>query len=416
MNLSTKKNIIVGLEIGTTKIIVVIGEILKDGIIDIIGFGKCKTLGIEKGEINNLDLLIQCINKSVHAAEIMANYKIYSVYLTVSHKEIHCQNEIGISPIKKKEVTKKDVDTVINIAKSVKINNNHNILHIIPQEFSIDNQSGIQNPIGLSGIRIQANIHLITCNKNIKKNIIKAIKKCGINVIKTIFTGLASSSSVLTEEEKNANVCLIDIGGETMSVCIYIKGSIYHNFVIPYAGNTITRDIAYAFSLSYSDAEFIKKKYGYAVEDISITCKNLDIFNKKGEKISNCHYNSLVEVIEPRCIELLKLVNNEILKLSSINNIKKINNQILSNIVLTGGSSKIKSLSQCAQKIFNINVKIKKPCRVFKIPKYLSKPEYSTAVGLLYYGKKHQQCYLRNKKKHGFLKYLLNQMKGWLTR
>ncbi|VFP81436.1 cell division protein FtsA [Buchnera aphidicola] len=416
MNLSTKKNVIVGLEIGTTKIIVSIGEILQDGIIDIIGFGECNALGIEKGKINNLELLIECINKSIHEAEVMAKYKIYSVYLTISHEEIHCQNEIGIIPIKKKEVTKKDIDAVIKIAKSVKINNDHNILHIIPQEFSIDKQSGIKNPIGLSGIRIQANIHLITCNKNIKKNIIKAIKKCGIYVRKTIFTGLASSFSVLTEEEKNANVCLIDIGGENMNVCMYIKGSLYHNFVIPYAGNTITRDIAYAFSLPYSDAEFIKKKYGYAIEDISITCKNLEIFNQKGEKIINCYYHSLVEVIEPRCIELFNLVKNEILKLYSKNNIKNINNQILSNIVLTGGSSKIKSLSQCAKRIFNSNIKIKKPCNMSKIPKYLSKPEYSTIVGLLYYGKKHQQCYSQNKKKHGFLKYLLNQMKDWLTR
>ncbi|VFP83630.1 cell division protein FtsA [Buchnera aphidicola] len=416
MNLSTKKNIIVGLEIGTTKIIVLIGEILECGSINIIGFSKHPTQGIEKGNINNLELLINCINTSIHDAEEMAKCKIYSVYLSISHNEINCQNEIGITPIKNTEITKKDIKTVIKIAKSVKIKNNHNILHIIPQEFCIDHQSGIKNPIGLSGIRMQANVHLITGNKNIKKNIINAIQKCGIHVKKIIFTGLASSLSVLTEEEKNSGVCLIDMGGETMNVSVHIKGSLYHNAVIPYAGNSVTRDIAYAFSLSYSDAEFIKKKYGYAVADLSMTCKNIDILNKNGSKIDNCHYQSLTEVIEPRYTELLNLVKNEILKLYTTYNIKKNKYKKISNIVLTGGSSRIKHLLTCANKIFNTKIIIKKPCNVPEIPEYINKPEYATIVGLLQYGKNHQKYSRKKNKSPRFLKYLFNQIKYWLNK
>ncbi|VFP78129.1 Cell division protein FtsA [Buchnera aphidicola (Cinara cuneomaculata)] len=414
MNLSTKKNIIVGLEIGTTKIIVLIGEILECGIIDIIGFSKHPTQGIKKGNINNLELLTQCINSSIHDAEEMAKCKIYSVYLSISHNEINCQNEIGITPIKSKEITKKDIEKVIKTAKSVKIKNNHNILHIIPQEFSIDDQSGIKNPIGLSGVRMQANVHLITGNKNIKKNIINAIKKCGINVKKTIFTGLASSLSILTEEEKNSGVCLVDMGGETMHVSIHIKGSLYHNVVIPYAGNTVTRDIAYAFSLSFSDAEFIKKKYGYAVADLSMTCKNIEIFNKNGNKIDHCHYQSLTEVIEPRYTELLHLVNNEIINLYDKYNIKKNKYQKISNVILTGGSSKIKHLLKCANKIFQAQIIIKKPCNIPKIPEYLHQPEYATIIGLLQYGKNYQQSSRKKNQSPRFLQYLFNQIKCWL--
>ncbi|VFP81060.1 Cell division protein FtsA [Buchnera aphidicola (Cinara kochiana kochiana)] len=416
MNLLTKKNIIAGLEIGTTKIIVLIGEILECGSMNIIGFSKNPTQGIEKGNINNLELLINCINTSIHEAEKIAKYKIHSVYLSISHNEINCQNEIGITPIKNKEITKKDIETVIKIAKSVKIKNNHDILHIIPQEFRVDHQSGIKNPIGLSGIRMQTNVHLITGNKNIKKNIINAIKKCGIHVKKIIFSGLASGLSVLTEEEKNSGVCLIDMGGETMHASIYIKGSLYHNIVIPYAGNSVTRDIAYAFSLSYSDAEFIKKKYGYATADLSMTCQNLDILNKNGKKIDNCHYQSLTEVIEPRYTELLYLVKKEIVKLYTKHNIKKNKYQEISNVVLTGGSSKIKYLLKCAKKIFHTQVMIKKPCNISKIPEYINKPEYATIVGLLQYGKNYQKSSRKKNKSPRFLKYLLNQIKYWLTK
>ncbi|WP_075433752.1 cell division protein FtsA [Buchnera aphidicola] len=414
MNLPIKKNIIAGLEIGTTKIIVLIGEILDNETINIIGFGKSSSQGLEKGKINNLELLIKCINKSIHDAEVMANCQIYSVFLSASYQEIYCHNEIGITPIKHKEVTKQDIKTVIDTAASVKIDNDHSILHIIPQDFIIDRQFGIKNPIGLSGKRIQANVHIITCNKNINDNIIKAVKKCGVFIKKTIFSGLASSLALLTEEEKNSGVCLIDMGGETMNITMYSRGSLYHNIVIPYAGNTVTRDIAYAFSLSYSDAEFIKKKYGYAETNISISCQKLKIYNKKGKKIIHCDYDSLVEVINLRYTELLNLAKDEIMRTYSLNNFKNHEAQEPSTIVLTGGSSQVKYLSQCAKKIFHANIILKKPCNILTIPEYLSKPEYSTSIGLLCYGKNSYKRSLEKKKKYGPLEHLFKTIKRWL--
>ncbi|MBZ2279220.1 MAG: cell division protein FtsA, partial [Buchnera aphidicola] len=266
MIISTDRKLIVGLEIGTTKVITLVGEIIKDGTIKIIGMGICKSKGIDKGKINNLDEVIECIKKSIHKAEITADCHITSVYLSLSSKHIKCQNEIGIVPISEDEVTQDDINNVIHTAKSVQMFHKNKMLHIIPQEYSIDKQSGIKNPIGLSGIRMQVKVHIITCHQNTSKNIVKALEKCDLKANKIIFSGLASSKSVITDDERKLGACVIDIGGGTIDLTIYLNDYIQDSQVIPYAGNIVTSDIAHAFSISYHDAEDLKIKYGAAIK------------------------------------------------------------------------------------------------------------------------------------------------------
>lgn len=313
MIISKNRKLVVGLEISTTKVVTLVGEILTDGTIKIIGVGICESQGIDKGRINNLDSVISCIQESIQQAETMANCQITSVYLSLSSKYINCQNEIGIVPISDDEVTTEDIENVIHTAKSVKILNEHHILHVIPQEYSIDQQSGIKNPIGLSGTRMQVKVHLITCHQNIAKNIIKAVEKCGVKVDQVVFSGLASSKAVLTEDECKLGVCMIDIGGGTIDITTYIDGSIQDSQVIPYAGNIVTRDISYAFSTSYSDSENIKITYGSAIKIPPEVSKNINLTNKSGEFQKNLQQDTVIEVIESRYTELLHLVNNRIL-------------------------------------------------------------------------------------------------------
>nr|WP_257646475.1 cell division protein FtsA [Buchnera aphidicola] len=375
-----------------------------------MGFSQNQSYGIENGHINNLELLISCIKKSIYEAEKVAKYKITSVYVSISHKDIECLNEIGVVPIKQDEVTRDDIKNAIKTAQSIKIRNDRFITHIIPQEFSIDQQSNIKNPLGLSGVRMQANVHLITSCYSLEKNITKAIEKCGVKVSKIIFSGLAASEAILTEEEK-LGVCLVDIGGEIINISIYTQGSLRHSAVIPYGGDIVTKDIAYAFSLSYYDAEFIKKKYGSVISDLRNIKNNIDIFKKNGEKIKNLQHAKLVEVIESRYSELLQLVNHELLKCEFNLEIKN-KNKLLMGIVLTGGASQIKSLPLYATKIFQTNVILKKP-NLPDLPENITQPEYSTIIGLLQYGKKIKKII---PKKIGILHNWIRQIYNWLKK
>ncbi len=402
MIISKDRKLVVGLEIGTTKVVTLVGEILIDGKIKIIGFGTCSSTGIDKGQINNLDAIVACIQESVHNAEIMADCQITSVYLSLSNKYINCQNEIGIIPISEDEVTQEDLENVIHTAKSVQIPNEHHILHVIPQEYSIDQQSGIKNPIGLSGVRMQVKVHLITCHQNMAKNIIKAVEKCDLKVDQVIFSGLASSKAVLTKDERKLGVCMIDIGGGTIDFTVYIDGCIQYSQVIPYAGNIVTNDISYAFSTSYNDAESLKIQYGSVIKPLLGSSKNIDCSNINSNFQKNLQQDTLTEVIESRYIELLSLVKNRITHIQNTLHKNGEKYELLSGIVITGGGSKIALLKECAQKIFHKKVRIAQPLNISGLIENVTEPNYSTVVGLLHYGKKFH-INLEKKKKNNFL-------------
>lgn len=416
MIVSKNRKLVVGLEIGTNKVATLVGEVLTDLQIKIIGTGICHSKGIDKGRINNLDAVVECIKESIHQAEIMANCQITSVCLSLSNKYINCQNEIGIIPISEDEVTKEDIENVIHTAKSVKIPNEHHILHVVPQEYSIDQQSGIKNPIGLSGTRMQVRVHLITCHQNIAKNIIKATEKCDIKVDQVIFSGLASSKAVLTEDECKLGVCMIDIGGGTIDFTTYIDGCIEDSQVIPYAGNIVTKDISYAFSTSYVDSEKIKIKYGSALKLPPGTSKNIDLPEKYGNFQKHLPQDTVVEVIESRYTELLHLINNRILQVQKqlYKDGKKY--QLSSGIVLTGGGSKILFLAECAEKIFQKKIRIAKPLNISGLIDNIAEPNYSTVVGLLHYGKEFYFNCENKKEENSFIERWFKKIHHWFKK
>ncbi|WP_284443366.1 cell division protein FtsA [Buchnera aphidicola] len=416
MIISKDRKLVVGLEIGTTKVVTLVGEVLTDDTIKIIGFGTCFSKGIDKGRINNLDSIVSCIQESINKAEIMADCQITSVYLSLSNKYINSQNEIGMIPISEDEVTKEDLENVIHIAKSVQIPNEHQILHVIPQEYSIDQQSGIKNPIGLSGVRMQVKVHLITCHQNITKNIIKAVEKCDVKVDQVIFSGLASSKAVLTEDECNLGVCMIDIGGGTIDFTIYINGSIQYSQVIPYAGNIVTSDISYAFSTSYYEAENMKIQYGSTKKPSLGTSKNIDFSDTNSNFPKILQQDALIEVIESRYIELLSLVQNKIVYIQKKLHKKGEKYELLGGIVLTGGGSNISYLTDCAEKVFHKKIRVAKPFNVSGSIEEITASHYSTVIGLLHYGKESYINIDKEKKENSFLEKIFKQINNWFKK
>ena len=308
---ATDRKLVVGLEIGTAKVAALVGEVLPDGMINIIGVGSCPSRGMDKGGVNDLESVVKCVQRAIDQAELMADCQISSVYLALSGKHISCQNEIGMVPISEEEVTQDDVENVVHTAKSVRVRDEHRVLHVIPQEYAIDYQEGIKNPVGLSGVRMQAKVHLITCHNDMAKNIVKAVERCGLKVDQLIFAGLAASYSVLTEDERELGVCVVDIGGGTMDIAVYTGGALRHTKVIPYAGNVVTSDIAYAFGTPPSDAEAIKVRHGCALGSIVGKDENVEVPSVGGRPPRSLQRQTLAEVIEPRYTELLNLVNEE---------------------------------------------------------------------------------------------------------
>lgn len=414
---STDKKLVVGLEIGTAKVSVLVGEILPDGMLNIIGIGNCLSRGMDKGGVNDLESVIKCVQRAVNEAELMADCQISSVYLALSGKHISCQNEIGIVPISEEEVTQEDVDNVMHTAKSVRVRDEHRILHVIPQEYAIDYQEGIKNPIGLCGVRMQAKVHLITCHNDMAKNIVKAVERCGLKVDQLIFSGLAASYAVLTEDERELGVCLIDIGAGTMDMTVYSNGALRHSKVIPYAGNVVTSDIAYAFGTPPSDAEAIKVKYGCALSHIVAKDDKVEVPSVGGRPPRSLQRQALAEVIEPRYAELLQLVQDEILQLQNKLRHQGIKHHLAAGMVLTGGAAQMNGLADCAQGIFHAHqVRVANPLNITGLTDYVCRPDYSTVVGLLHYGK---ECHLDAEseiKKRFFSGYLFKRIHKWFKK
>lgn len=384
---TTEKKLVVGLEVGTSKVLALVGEVLPDGILNIIGVGHCPSKGVDKGGVNDLESVVKSIQRALDQAELMADCQISSVYLSLSGKHIRCQNEIGMVPIAEEEVRAEDVDNVVHTAKSVRVQDEHRVLHVIPQEYSIDLQEGIKNPIGLSGVRMKAKVHLITCHNDMAKNIVKAVERCGLKVDQLIFSGLASSYAVLTDDEKELGACVVDIGGGTMDISVYTGGALRHSGVIPYAGNVVTSDIAYAFGTPPMDAENIKIRYGCAFSALVGKDEIIDVPSVGGRPSRTLQRQTLADVVEPRYTELLSLVQKELVILQDSLKQQNVKHQLAAGIIITGGASQINGIVECAEKVFQNQVRVGTPLNISGLTDYVQKPYCSTAVGLLHYGK-----------------------------
>jgi cell division protein FtsA len=379
-----KKNIpemIVGLDIGTSKVVAIVGEINdEEGEVEIIGLGSHPSSGMKKGVVVNIESMVQSIQRAVEEAELMADCQVHSVYAGIAGSHIKSMNSHGMVAIKdKREVAYEDVERVIDAAKAVAIPAEQKVLHVLPQEFVIDHQEGIREPVGMSGIRLDARVHLVTAAESAVQNIEKCVLRCGLEVDDIILEQVASSYSVLTEDEKELGVCLVDIGGGTTDIAVFTEGAIRHTAVIPIAGDQVTSDIAVAMRTPTKNAEEIKIKYARALKQLASAEEEIEVPGVGERPARQLSRQALAAVVEPRYEELLNLVQSE-LKHSGYLEL------LGAGVVLTGGSSKMEGVVELAEEVFHMPVRLGLPQYVKGLSEVVRNPIYATGVGLLIYG------------------------------
>ena len=399
--------IMVGLDIGTSKVVAIVAELGLEGEIDIIGIGSHPSKGLKKGVVVNIETTVESIRRAIEEAELMAGCQIEQVYAGIAGSHIRGLNSHGIVAIRDKEVFQADIERVIDAAQAVAIPADQKVLHVLPQEYVIDDQEGVKEPLGMSGVRLEAKVHLITCAVNAYQNIEKCIKKCGLEVEDIILEQLASGDAVLTEDEKDLGVCLVDIGGGTTDIAIFSEGAIRHTAVIPIAGDQVTNDIAMALRTPTPNAEEIKIKYACALGSLARENETIKIPSVGDRSDRDLSRQALAEVVEPRYEELFSLVQAE-LRRSGFEDL------VAAGIVLTGGTSKIEGAIELAEEIFHMPVSLGKPKNVAGLSDIVRNPIYSTAVGLLHYGANQQTRGVAKKPKQKS-DGLINQFKKWFT-
>ena len=375
----SQNRMIVGLDIGTSKVVAIVGEVSPEGKLEIVGIGSHGSKGLKKGVVVNIDSTVQSIQRAIEEAELMAGCQIQSVYAGIAGSHIRSMGSHGIVAIRDGEVYQPDIERVIDAAQAVAIPADQKILHILPQEFIIDAQEGVKEPLGMSGVRLEAKVHLVTCAVNAAQNIEKCIKQCGLGVDDIILEQLASSYSVLTEDEKDLGVCLVDIGGGTSDIAIFTEGAIKHTAVIPIAGDQVTNDIAMALRTPTQNAEEIKIKYACALASLAGDNETIKVPSVGERDDRSLSRQALAEVVEPRYEELFTLIQAE-LRRSGFEEL------IPAGVVLTGGTSKMEGVVELAEEIFHMPVSIGKPKQVSGLADIVRNPIYATAVGLLQYG------------------------------
>jgi cell division protein FtsA len=400
------KDLIVGLDIGTSKVVAIVCEVTEQDAVEIVGIGSHPSRGLKKGVVVNIESTVQSIQRAVEEAELMAGCQIHSVYTGIAGSHIRSINSHGIVAIRDEEVAPGDVDRVIDAARAVAIPADQRMLHILPQEFIIDNQEGIMEPIGMSGVRLEAKVHIVTGAVSAAQNIVKCVRRCGLEVDDIILEQLASSHAVLTEDEKGLGVCMVDIGGGTTDIAVFTDGSIRHTAVIPIAGDQVTNDIAVALRTPTPHAEEIKIKYGCALTQIASPNDSIEVPGVGERKPRRLARQTLAEVIEPRYEELFALVQAELRR-------SGFEDMIASGMVLTGGSAKMEGVIELAEEVFHMPVRLGLPQNVSGLSDVVRNPIYATGVGLLIYG--HRQRYAKKPavRAAGGEKGVLSRMKGW---
>ncbi|MEM1114552.1 MAG: cell division protein FtsA [Pseudomonadota bacterium] len=382
MGSAADKKMIVGLDIGTSKVVAIVGEVGADGDIEVVGIGSHPSKGLKKGVVVNIESTVQSIQRAVEEAELMAGCQIHSVFVGIAGSHIRSLNSHGIVAIKDKEVYAQDLERVIDAAQAVAIPADQKVLHILPQEYVIDNQEGIKEPLGMSGVRLEAKVHLVTCAVNAAQNIEKCIRRCGLDVEEQILEQLASSYSVLTDDERELGVCLVDIGGGTTDIAIFTDGSIRHTGVIPIAGDQVTNDIAMALRTPTQHAEEIKIKYACALTQLAGPEETIKVPSVGDRPPRDLSRQALAEVVEPRYDELFTLVQAELRR-------SGFEDMVPAGIVLTGGTSKMEGVMELAEEIFHMPVRVGYPTVVQGLTDIVRNPIYATGVGLLQYGAQH---------------------------
>lgn len=371
---------IVALDIGTSKVVCLVGEVTPDGEIELVGIGSHPSRGLKRGVVVNIESTVSSIQRAVEEAELMAGCKIHSVTVGIAGSHISSMNSHGIVAVRDREVTDYDLERVIDAARAVAIPADQKILHILPQEYVIDNQEGIREPLGMSGVRLEAKVHLVTGSANSVQNIDKCIRRCGLDVDAIVLEQLASSYSVLTEDEKELGVCVVDIGGGTTDIAIFTSGAIRHTGVIPIAGDQVTNDIAMALRTPSQHAEDIKIKYASALAQLASTGETIKVPSVGDRPPRDLSRQALAEVVEPRYDELFTLVQGE-LRRSGFEDL------VAAGIVLTGGTAKMEGAVELAEEIFHMPVRLAKPGGIRGMEDIMQNPIYATGMGLLLYAR-----------------------------
>jgi len=401
-----EKNLIVGLDIGTSKVVAIVAEITPDDEVEIIGLGSHPSRGLKKGVVVNIESTVQSIQRAVEEAELMSGCQIHSVYAGIAGSHVRSLNSHGIVAIRDKEVTSTDVERVIDAARAVAIPADQKILHILPQEFIIDEQESIREPVGMSGVRLEAKVHMVTGAVSAAQNIIKCVRRCGLEVDDIILEQLASSHSVLTDDEKELGVCLVDIGGGTTDIAVFTEGAIRHTAVIPIAGDQVTNDIAVALRTPTQYAEEIKIKYACALTQLASADETIEVPSVGERPDRRLARQTLAEVVEPRYEELFTLIQAE-LRRSGFEDL------CAAGIVLTGGSSKMEGAVELAEEIFHMPVRLGAPQYVSGLVDVVRNPIHSTGVGLLLFGYQNRAMRESEARMGNGFKSVWNRMKNW---
>jgi cell division protein FtsA len=380
MSKKTEKNLIVALDIGTSKVVSIVGEVTPTNEVEIVGLGSHPSRGLKKGVVVNIESTVQSIQRAVEEAELMAGCQIHSVYAGIAGSHIRSLNSHGIVAIREKEVSVGDVERVIDAARAVAIPADQQILHTLAQEFIIDSQEGIKEPVGMSGVRLEAKVHLVTGAVSAVQNIVKCVRRCGLEVDDIVLEQLASAYAALSDDEKELGVCLVDIGGGTTDLAVFTEGAIRHTAVIPIAGDQVTNDIAVALRTPTQFAEEIKVKYACALTQLASADETIEVPSVGDRPARRLARQTLAEVVEPRYEELFTLVQAE-LRRSGFEDL------CAAGVVITGGTSKMEGVVELAEEIFHMPVRLGIPQGVAGLVDVVRNPIYSTGVGLLLYGR-----------------------------
>lgn len=405
--MARKDNLIVGLDIGTTKVCAIVGEVTHDGI-DIIGIGSHPSRGLRKGVVVNIEATVESIKKAVEEAELMAGCDITSVYAGIAGGHIKGINSHGIVAVKNKEVCENDINRVIDAAQAVAIPLDREVIHVIPQEFIVDEQDGIKEPLGMSGVRLEAKVHIISAAVTSAQNIVKCANRCGLNVNDIVLEPLASSEATLSADEKELGVVLVDIGGGTSDIVIYSGGSIVYTSVLTIGGNHITNDIAVGLRTPAADAEKIKQKYGCALASMVQKDETIEVPSVGGRNPRILSRQILAEIIEPRVEEIFSLIRQEVIKSGC-------EELIASGVVITGGSTILPGMPELAEQVFDFPVRRGSPRGVGGLVDVVKSPMYATGVGLVMYGSRSLQDSKFKVRDDGVYQKVKERMKNWIV-
>ena len=401
-----KNPVIIGLDIGTSKVVAIVAELMPEGTLNVVGLGQHVSRGLKKGVVINIDSTVNAIQRAIEEAELMADCKIRDVFTGIAGSHVQSINARGMVKIKDAEVSQADVARVIETAQAIALPSDQQILHILTQEYIIDGQEDVREPLGMSGMKLEVKVHIVTGAVAAAQNIVKSIKRCGLEVSDLILQPLASSEAVLTEDEKELGVCLVDIGGGTTDIAVFKQGAIRHTAVIPIAGDQITNDVAVALRTPTQSAEDIKIKHGCALRQLADPREVVEVQGTDGRESRQLSVQTLAEVIEPRVVELYDFVLAESRR-------SGLEEMIASGIVITGGSAMMKGMVELGEEIFHMPVRLGLPRYVGGLSEVVSNPRYATGVGLLLIGKRQvEQHYHSNLDGNSFAR-ILERMKSW---